>query len=157
MKFQPKEFDGKIYDYDQAMERYQMALINAIIKKAKNSEKAFICLKSSWVTAGKIESLDENENKEEIVKLKAQEAELVKNAFEGFAKARSVESYPMCGMDEYTVDYLIAVLAYKNHQEDVAMRMLSSVITGKNANPRLKDKARDLKVEIVKEKKNKDS
>ena len=40
LKFQPKEFDGKIYDYDQAMERYQMALINAIIKKAKNRGNA---------------------------------------------------------------------------------------------------------------------
>lgn len=157
LKFQPKEFSGSVYDYDQAMERYQMALINAIIKKAKNSEKAFICLKSSWVVAGKIESLDENENQEEITKLRAQEAELLKNAFEGFAKARSTESYPMCGMDEYTVDYLIAVLAYRNHQDDIAMRMLSSVITGRNANPRLKDKARDLKEEIVQEKKKKES
>lgn len=150
LKFQSKEFDGRIYTYDEAIERYQMALINALVKKAKASEKADICLRSSWVVRGKIESLDPQKDAEEIKKLKAQEKEFAKNAFEGFAKARSTESFPMCGRDEYSTDYLIAALAYENEKYDIAMRMLSGVIAGKNVNPRLKEKARDLKDEIVK-------
>lgn len=150
LKFQSKEFDGKIYTYDEAIERYQMALINALVKKAKASEKADICLRSSWVVRGKLESLDPQKDAEEIKKLKIQEKEFAKNAFEGFAKARSTESFPMCGRDEYSTDYLIAALAYENEKYDIAMRMLSGVIAGKNVNPRLKEKARDLKDEIVK-------
>lgn len=150
LKFQSKDFDGKIYTYDEAIERYQMALINALVKKARASEKADICLRSSWVIRGKIESLDPQKDAEEIKKLKEQEKEFAKNAFDGFAKARSSESFPMCGRDEYSTDYLIAALAYKNEKYEIAMRMLSGVITGKNVNPRLKEKARDLKDEIVK-------
>ena len=153
MKYQSKSYDGDIYSYDEAIERYQMALINALVKKGKASEKAFICLKSSWVVRGKIESLDPEKDATEIEKLKAQEKEFIKNAYEGFANARSVESYPMCGMDEYTVDYLIAVLAMWNEKYDIAMRMLSGVITAKTVSKGLKEKAQDLKEMIVKEKK----
>lgn len=153
LKFQKKEYTGAIYTYDEALERYQMALINALVKKGKASEKAFICLKSSWVIRGKIESLDPEKDAEEIKKLEAQEKEFVKNAFDGFANARSSESYPMCGMDEYTIDYLIAVLAMKNEKYDIAMRMLGGVITARTVNKRLKEKAQDLKEQIVKEKK----
>ncbi len=153
LKFQPKEYKGAIYTYEEALERYQMALINALVKKGKASEKAYICLKSSWVIRGKIESLDPEKDAEEIKKLQAQEKEFTKNAFDGFANARSTESYPMCGMDEYTIDYLIAVLAMKNEKYDVAMRMLSGVITARTVNKRLKERAQDLKEVIVKEKK----
>ena len=38
-----------IYSYDYAKKLYQLALANAVVKKAKNSEKAYICLKSAWV------------------------------------------------------------------------------------------------------------
>ena len=100
LKFQKKEYTGPIYTYEEALERYQMALINALVKKGKASEKAFICLKSSWVIRGKIESLDPEKDAEEIKKLEAQEKEFVKNAFDGFANARSSESYPMW-MDKY--------------------------------------------------------
>lgn len=153
LKFQPKEYKGAIYTYEEALERYQMALINALVKKGKASEKAYICLKSSWVIRGKIESLDPEKDAEEIKKLQEQEKEFTKNAFDGFANARSTESYPMCGMDEYTIDYLIAVLAMKNEKYDVAMRMLSGVITARTVNKRLKERAQDLKEVIVKEKK----
>lgn len=153
MKYQAKSYDGPIYTYDEAIERYQMALINALVKKGKASEKAFICLKSSWVVRGKIESLAPEKDAAEIEKLKAQEKEFIKNAFEGFANARSTESYPMCGMDEYTVDYLIAVLAMWNEKYDIATRMLSNVISAKTVSKNLKEKAQDLKEMIVKEKK----
>ncbi len=153
LKFHPKEYKGAIYTYEEALERYQMALINALVKKGKASEKAYICLKSSWVIRGKIESLDPEKDAEEIKKLQEKEKEFTKNAYDGFANARSTESYPMCGMDEYTIDYLIAVLAMKNEKYDVAMRMLSGVIAARTVNKRLKERAQDLKETIIKEKK----
>lgn len=41
-----------------------------------------------------------------------QEMEYLQNAFKGFVEAQKSERYPMCGMDEYTMDYLTAALAY---------------------------------------------
>ena len=58
----------------------------------------------------------------------------------------------MCGMDELTIDYIIAVLAMKNERYDVATRLLSGVITSRTVGKRLKEKAQDLKEVLIKEK-----
>lgn len=56
----------------------------------------------------------------------------------------------MCGMDESTVDYLIAALAVEFERYDVASRLVVEVLHS-TTNPRMKDRARDLK-EIVSKK-----
>ena len=48
---------GGTYTYDDAILRHQLALANAIVKKAKNSEKAYTCLKMAWLFRGKRETL----------------------------------------------------------------------------------------------------
>ena len=68
----------------------------------------------------------------------------MKNALDGFLAARQSENFPMCGMDEPTVDYLIAVTAMRFEQYDVASRLIASIMQS-SANPRMKDKTRDLK------------
>ena len=75
-----------------------------------------------------------------------------KMAFENFAAARSREEYPIAGMDEVTLDYLIAALGFKFNNMDVASKLLSNVLTSKKASQRLKDFARDLKDDIAKRK-----
>ena len=152
------EHNDAIYGYPEAMERYKLALVNAVVKKAKSSEKAYICLKSAWVARGYKESLqaDGSADTELIANLEKQEDEFLQNAYKGFAEARQNEGFPMCGMDEITVDYLLAVLAAHCKKYDVASRMVTSVLTSSAANPRMKDKARDLKEQIQLElKKNK--
>jgi len=47
----------EVMDYDTAIERFKLALYTAIVKKAANSEKAYICLKISWLLRGKLEEL----------------------------------------------------------------------------------------------------
>ena len=37
---------------------------------------------------------------------------IYQQAYEGFMKAMSTEMFPMCGMDQCTVDYLLAAMAY---------------------------------------------
>lgn len=144
--------DHDIYTYEEALERYKLALANAIVKRAKASEKAYICLKTGWLLRGMGEQLDKNDKeytakKEECLK---QENEYLKNALEGFMAARQSEAFPMCGMDEMTVDYLIAVLAMRFGQYDISSKLLSGIILAKNANPRMRDKARDLKEVLMK-------
>lgn len=141
--------------YDDAIERYQLSLANAIVKRAKSSEKAYICLKMAWVVRAKIEALDIDmpNYDEEVESLKKDEMELLKNALDGFINARQTEDFPMCGMDETTVDYIISVTAVKFERFDIASKLIAGIITNPSANPRVKDKARDLKEQILATKK----
>lgn len=151
--FKPKdEKDKERYTYEEALERYKLTLANAIVKQTKASEKAYICLKAGWLLRGQQESLDDKDpaaakKKEELL---AQENEFLKSAYEGFLAARQSESFPMCGMDECTVDYLIAVLAMRFGQYDVSTKLVSSIIVSHTANARMKDKARDVKDMLMK-------
>lgn len=139
--------EGEIYTYEQALERYKLVLANAIVKRAKASEKAYICLKSAWLVRGMQENLNQGEQSYLFKKasLEKQEKEYQDNALEGFLAARQAESFPMCGMDEATVDYLIAVLAMEREQYDISMKIISNLIGSSQVNSRTKDKVRDLK------------
>lgn len=143
--------EHSIYSYDDAMERYKLALANAIVKRGRASEKAYICLKMAWVARGKMEQLDitEADYDEQVRQCQEDEMELLKSALEGFLAARQTESFPMCGMDETTVDYLISVTAIKFEKYDVAAKLVSGILLSSNANARMKDKARDLKQQIL--------
>lgn len=144
------KYEDGIYSYEQAYERYRLALACAVVKKAKASEKAYICLKSGWLMRGWWESLQENGGDgKQIEELKKQENEYLENAYKGFTEARQSEGFPMCGMDEMTIDYLLAVLAARFKTYDVASRLVSSILASSMANARIKEKARDLKDQIV--------
>lgn len=157
--FKPQQEQKEIYTYDEALERYKMALVNAIVKQAKSSEKAYICLKTAWLLRGKAEHLDKSLPDYEAQKKQCedQENEFLRNALEGFLAARQTEGYPMCGMDEPTVDYLIAVTAMRFEQYDVSSRLITGILTSANANPRMKDKARDIKEMLMKKIKEKNA
>lgn len=157
--FKAQEDDKEIYTYDEALERYKLTLVNAIVKQAKPSEKAYICLKAAWLLRGKAEHLDTSAPEYETQKKEIDEEEnnFLHNALEGFISARQTESFPMCGMDETTVDYLIAVTAMRFEQYDVSNRLISGILTSSSANPRMKDKARTIKEMLVKKVKEKNA
>ena len=148
--FEPQKETKEVFTYDEALERYKLALANAIVKQAKASERAYICLKTAWLLRGKAEHLDKNlqDYEEQKRQCEEEENEFLHNALDGFITARQSESFPMCGMDEPTVDYLIAATAVRFEQYDVASRMVAGILQSA-ANPRTKDKARDLKEMIV--------
>lgn len=136
-----------IYTYDDAIERHQLALLNTVIKKAKESERAYTCLKMAWICRGKAESLPEDtpNRKEQIQELQNQEKELLENAYTGFETAFSKESFPMCGMDEITVSYLLAELARRIGRYEESSRWISRVLISREANDRIKNRAREIK------------
>ena len=136
-----KSYQEEVYSYDQAFERYKIALACAIVKQAKASEKAYICLKTAWLIRGMAEESNKN--------LEAQELEYLKNAFDGFLTARQSEGFPICGMDEVTMDYLIAVLGYKLGNLEVASKLIATILTSSTANNRTKDKTRELKELVI--------
>lgn len=151
--YRPHPVEGDIYTHEQALERYKLTLACAIVKHAKASEKAYICLKTGWLMRGMAEALDKTapEYEERKDAYGRMEKEYLSNALEGFISARQSEGFPMCGMDETTVDYLIAVLAMECEQYDLSLKILSGVISSKEANSRVKDKARDVR-DVLREK-----
>lgn len=148
-QFRMPKFEGDIYSYDDAILRYKMALLNTVVKNGKSSERAYTCLKMAWLYRGKREEMMMGEyKKEEIAQLYNQEKELLGNAFEGFAVAFSKEDFPMCGMDKNTMLYLLAELARRTDQVDECKRYLSRVLTARDANSRIKNKAMELKQKL---------
>lgn len=147
------EVEPSIYDYDTALERYKLALFTTMIKKGKNSEKAYCCLKMAWLYRGKAESLDPNDATTEEVKkeCKQQEEMFYQQAYEGFMKAVSSETFPICGMDQNTVDYLLAYMSAHFKQYSMASKCLANILQSSTANSKTKERARDLKEKIVAE------
>lgn len=150
-RYKKPETRKTLYTYEDAIGRYKLALVNAIIKTAKASEKAYICLRAGWLVRSYVETLEAEEtpNQSKIDEMKALESEFLKNAYEGFVGARQTESFPMCGMDESTLEYLLATLAIRFHHFDVASKLISNLLVSPNCNSRTKDKVRDLKDELL--------
>lgn len=170
-KFKGIEESKDIYTYDCAIERHKLALVNAIVKKGKNSERAYICLKIAWLLRGKAEELQSlfsknfpsetvdnvqeyrksrQELDKNLAELASQENEFIRNSYEGFTSAFSKELFPMCGMDEITTTYLVGDLARRCGKFDEAGRWISKVLLSRDANERIKAKAREIK-ELIKE------
>lgn len=137
--------------YECSIEKVKLALACAILKRAKASEKAYICLKGGWLCRSYAEHLDDTvEDYEAKIKTaKEDEKEFLDNAYEGFINARQSEDFPIAGMDSSTLDYLIAVMATERGIYDVASRMIAGILQSPNASTKIKDKARDLKDEVV--------
>ena len=76
------------------------------------------------------------------------EKDNLRKAYDYFVKAVQTEEFPMCGMDESTVDYILAVLAMEFGDYFDASKLLSKLITSYSAGNRLKDRARDAKEEL---------
>lgn len=148
-KVKLKLYKGATYTYEEALQRFKLCLVNAVVKRAKNSERAFICLKSAWLLRGYREFLENQENVdiEKTEELRKQEADYLQNAYTGFKDARQTESMPMCGMDENSLDYLLAALAFQVKDYAEAGRFVSSLLTS-SANKRIKEKALQIKEEL---------
>ena len=139
------------YTYDEALDRYKLSLVNTMVKRGKDSEKAYACLKIAWLLRGKGETMPENtpEEKQAKAECKKEEEAFYQQAFDGFMKATAKEMFPMCGMEQSTVDYLIAYMAYHFGKFEIASKVLAGVITSAAASRRMKDMALDLKEEII--------
>ena len=132
------EEEPAVFDYDYAIGRYKLALYTTMVKKGKR---------------GKAESLDkEAPDYEATLKAcKEQEEMFYQQAYEGFMKAVSSEMFPMCGMDQNTVDYLLAYMSAHFKRYDVASKCISNILGSPSAQNKTKERARDLKDQIVAE------
>lgn len=145
--FKGMKEEKEILSYEEAITKYKLALVNTVVKHARASEKAYTCLKLAWLYRGQAETLPETapDREGKIKELQASEKELLSNAYDGFTEAFSKESFPMCGMDEITLTYLTADLARRIGKYSEALQMIARVITSREANERIKSRAREMK------------
>lgn len=149
MNFKPIKNKYEIYTYDDALERYQLALANAIVKDAKASEKAYLCLRYAWLIRQMLRDpvtmslphYDDERKKE----MKGEEKELLKNALDGFVTAKQSESFPIAGMNTITLDYLLAALYMENEEYQQSLKLIGEILVSRSASNHTKEKCRDLK------------
>lgn len=135
-------------DYDEALDRYKLALLSDVVADVKPSRKAYTCLKMKWLISSRLESEKDTMSPEKIAACIEDEKECIENAYQGFAQAYSSESFPICGMDEITLSYLLASLAFKLGNYQDALKYVTPIITNRNISNRIKDKALVLKDNI---------
>ena len=155
VNFTPQPIDDlkETYDYDESVDKYKLALVSAVAKHSKLSEKSLICLRIAWMRRSQIKGMTDH-NPQDIEKIKLLRKEMdgfYKQAFEGFTKSISTETPPFCGMDTNTVEYLLANMAVYFKDYTTASRLVSGLMQNPNTPGRVKDKGYDLKEKIVAE------
>ncbi len=139
---------GETYTYDDAIQRHKLALVNAVVKRGKTSERAYLCLILAWLLRSKreeVEALAPDDVEKQSAALKAEEYDFLNKALEGFNQAYSKENFPLYVLDEQTSTYLIAALNLEVGNKEEAMRWAGKIIFNQNAPDRIKDKARNIK------------
>jgi len=126
---------------DMVIDRYKLALLSSTMKRAKQGEKAYLCMKLTWLYRIKGDDII-NEKKFAVLAIK------------GFTQALEEEHTPIMGMEEVTILYLIAAFSKFLGHNKSALRILSTIITSRKSSERLKDRSRDLKDEIMKQSQN---
>ena len=147
-------FGVKTWDYEISIALHKLSLFNAVVKKAKTSEKAYNCLVLAWLYRGYAEEMEETEDSKamyarEIRECRKMEKEYYKEAYDGLTQAMATERPPVCGMDEQTLNYLLAVMARSFGQLDVSSKLVAKILVSQTAGSKIKDKARDLKEAII--------
>lgn len=142
------DFKNPIYSYDEAIERYKLALLTVIIKGGKNSERGYVCLKLAWVLRGKRATLKSDDPV--FKELYEEELESLENAYNCFNAAMLNEQFPIAGMDENTLLYVMADIARKLKKFEESARLVGKILTSRAASDRLKNQTLELK-ELIKQ------
>lgn len=154
-KFCGVEHQEGIYTYEDAIYRYKMAILTAMVKPSKLSAGAYLALKLSWLYRAALEEQEQSEAPDnKLVRAYKMGAEHYQSeAYKGFKSAVAKEYPPICGMDEVTINYLMSVLAYREGDYDDAQRYAYFVLGSKSASSKLKERQRQIvdKLKTVKE------
>lgn len=146
-----------ILDYEMAIERFKLTLLNSAIGHDSNGIKAYICLKLAWLYRGyyeqRVRRFNASKNSEEEILvfeefnkgLIEKEKVFLRNACDGFKLAFEVEEFPIMGIDQGSMEYLIAELSRRVGDFGECKKWLSRVIQRQNSNKRLFNKIVEVK------------
>ncbi len=130
----PKEYPP-LYDSDIAVERFKLALLSATVRKARNIDIAMLCLKLGWV----YRTQEDAEN----------EAKCLSHALIGFKSVYEEGPFPVAGMEESSLAFLIGELSRRVGNPQDALDYYGRVIMDRSAKNPLKEKARDQRRLII--------
>ncbi|ALB44280.1 MAG: DUF2225 domain-containing protein [Clostridium beijerinckii] len=126
-KWKPREYPH-ILDEKLAIERYKLALLNAMLIDLPNSTKGMISLKIAWLNR----LLDNN----------IQETLFLKQALEGFNTAYMTEIFPIYGLQRDSLMYLLGELNRRLGNNQDALQWYSKTIVNTNSSYKIKEMAR---------------
>lgn len=128
------QWKGKVYpqsyNVEIAIERYKLALLNAVLGELKDSTKAVLCLKIAWMYR--------------ILEKQEDEKEFLKRSLQGLLIAYESEHAPIYGLNRYSLEYLIGEL-YRRTGDNVNAKLWLGKVILSRADQKLKDKARDMR------------
>lgn len=126
-KWKPREYPD-ILDEKLAIERYKLALLNALLLQLADSTKAMISLKIAWM--------------HRLLNNTDQETVFLKQALEGFNKAYIYEIFPIYGLQRDSLMYLLGELNRKLGNYPEALQWFSKTIVSVNSSYKVKEMAR---------------
>ncbi|CUU50599.1 DUF2225 domain-containing protein [Clostridium beijerinckii] len=126
-KWKPREYPH-ILDEKLAIERYKLALLNAMLIDLPNSTKGMISLKIAWM----YRLLDNS----------SQETLFLKQALEGFNTAYMTEIFPIYGLQRDSLMYLLGELNRRLGNNQDALQWYSKTIVNTNSSYKIKEMAR---------------
>ena len=83
-----------------------------------------------------------------VKKFSDEENDYLLKAAEGFTEALLKESFPICGLDEYTFFYLLSALDYETGRYNDSLKFIEKILINRAVSERIKDKARRIKEAI---------
>lgn len=126
-KWKPREYPD-ILDEKLAIERYKLALLNAVLINLPDSTKAMISLKIAWMNR----LLDNN----------SQEILFLRQALDGFNDAYIKEPFPIYGLQRDSLMYLLGELNRRLDNSEDALLWYSKTIVSINSSNKIKEMAR---------------
>lgn len=122
-------------------------LLNAVMKRAKDSEKAYTCLKISWLLREQALTVSRSDMGvgTKLYELKKEEIEFMAKAYEGFVNACNSEVFPICGMDKPTCMFMMAQMARMIGKRKESIKLVNDLLKHRSINEKIKSKALDLK------------
>jgi len=127
-KWKPREYPN-ILDANLAIERYKLALLNAVLIQMPSSTKAMISLKIAWM----YRFLEDFEH----------EQPFLMQALDAFNDAYINEPFPIYGLQRDSLMYLLGELNRRVGNNDDALRWFSKTIVNTNTSFRIKELARN--------------
>lgn len=143
-----------ILDYEMAIERFKLTLLNSALGDDTNGTKAYICLKLAWLYRGyfdKSQKAISRSDEDRLITnelnrgLLEKEMVFLKNARDGFKLAYETDGFPIMGIDQGSMEYLIAELSRRIGDFIECKKWLSLVIQRQNSNKRLYNKIVEVK------------
>lgn len=121
----------EILNEKQAINRYKLALLSAMVKKSRVGERAYLCLKIGWL----YRDLEDEAN----------ETLYLNHAKRDFMTAFSTEPFPIFELNEMTTMYIIAELSRRSGEFEQALRWIGDLIIRRDLPAPLRQRAEDLR------------